>query len=404
MEIQANPGDLRVRTAETLAQAMNHAGIEYAVISGLEGYPHSVGRDLDVLIRREDTGKAVEMARIVSQSLGWDSILLHPSPYDLLHIFFLKREPEKLVWFEVDLMHERAMLMGATPLFPDFDRILRTTECVRGPFRTNKVSYYTKAQLRPICYGHLERFEKYALDPVDDAEIQEYLKELLGARCAQQLIAGARQGISGVRGMGSKLRWAMNLRYGLRNPVALVRNILWTRIGRPWQVYWRSTGIVFAIAHPELDDAQTAKEAVRYFNGCFEVRSRRFSERPQAAAGGRVSLLQRSARVLLWLVRLNLTYYLQDRFVARAVIQCTLYLGSPGDVTQHPESYGLTRGAEMRMLQRWAPQPIEIGRNRGHATKTQCGNWIAEAVLTQMELRYSREGHPDLNSVNEFLR
>jgi hypothetical protein len=398
MQVQTQPDVLRVRTAEALAQAMNDAGIDYAVISGLYGYPQGIGRDLDVLIRREDTEKAVELARLVGQSLGWDSILLHPSPYDLLHIFFLKREPEKLVWFEVDLMHDRAMLMGATPLFPDFDKILRTTEYVSGPFRTNKVSYYAKAQLRPICYGELERFEKkYDLDPIEDREVQEYLKELIGQRCAKQLRAGARQGIRGVQHLGRKLRWAMNLRYGLRHPLALVRNFLWTRIGRPWQVYWHSTGIVFAIARPDAGDAQTAEEAVRYFNGCFEVRCRQFAERSGAAPGGPAPFLQRWFRALAWLVSLNWTHYLQDRFFARSVIQFTLYLGSSGDLTQHPESYGLEQGAETKLLQRWTPQPIEIGLNRGQAEKAKCGNWIAEAVLTWMDLRYSKEGHPNLS-------
>ena len=298
-------------------------------------------------------------------------------------------------------MHDRAMLMGATPLFPDFEKILRTTEFVHGPFRTNKVSYYSKAQLRPICYGQLERFQqKYALDTVEDVDIQEYLRELLGARCAQQFIAGTRQGISGVQGLGRKLRWAMNLRYGMRHPVALVRNILWTRIGRPWQVYWRSAGIVFAIKRPETGDAHTPQEAECYFNGCFEVRCRRFTERTGPAAVDPVRSCSDVA-AFAWLVRLNWTHYLHDRFFAQAVIQFTLYLGSPDDVTQHPKSYGMADGEEVRMLQLWTPRPIEIGRSTGHAAGAQCGNWIAGEVLKQMELRYSKEGHPNPSLVNK---
>jgi hypothetical protein len=53
-----------------VAEAWNSAGIRYAVANGLEGYPETTGRDLDVVVAPEDLKGAGEIARAVMQLRG----------------------------------------------------------------------------------------------------------------------------------------------------------------------------------------------------------------------------------------------------------------------------------------------------------------------------------------------
>ncbi len=62
---------LRVGAAEAVATAWNENGIPYCVLRGIEGYPESIGRDLDVLVEKESVGEALTIARATLCGLGY---------------------------------------------------------------------------------------------------------------------------------------------------------------------------------------------------------------------------------------------------------------------------------------------------------------------------------------------
>jgi len=50
--------DTRVRVIEQIVSAWNSEGIVYAVAHGIEGYPHKLGRDIDVFVKKHHLEKA----------------------------------------------------------------------------------------------------------------------------------------------------------------------------------------------------------------------------------------------------------------------------------------------------------------------------------------------------------
>lgn len=390
MESDRELDSLRVRTAEAWACALNEARISYVIVNGLYGYPNGVGRDLDVLIRRKDSLAAIAIAEKVRERFGWDSMLLRWSPFDTWQLFFLEKNDDRLSWLEIDLMHEKTMLMGAAPLIAAFDEMVCSPGFRCGSFSVSKIGYYIKSQLRPICYGDVRRFEeKYALQHADDPDIQTYLRRSLGDRCAEEFIAATYQGVDAVRGLGKKLKWAINRRFALHRPLTWFSNVFWTRVVRPWNLYWKSSGLVFAIVWPDEEgNVRALDEAEAYFNGCFDTRRRTFSGKvspgEHAAGEGKApGLLKRWWNACAWLVRLTVTYYGRDRFLPRSVIQFTIYDGSPGDILRHPQRYGMSGGCEIRLLRRLAPWPVEIRAWRSEECVAPCtdqapGNCEAE--------------------------
>lgn len=52
----------KIAILEAIAEAWNRAEINYGVAHGLEGYPQTVGRDLDILIQEDHVKRAINIA------------------------------------------------------------------------------------------------------------------------------------------------------------------------------------------------------------------------------------------------------------------------------------------------------------------------------------------------------
>src|SRR5438309_2691057 len=68
----------RLDAVEKVAEAWNSAGIDYAVLHGIEHYPDEVGRDLDVLVSRRDSKRALVVATRTLHEQGY--VVASPSP------------------------------------------------------------------------------------------------------------------------------------------------------------------------------------------------------------------------------------------------------------------------------------------------------------------------------------
>ena len=60
----------KVALYEAIANHWNREGIRYAVAHGIEAYPNGVGRDLDVLVDRAQTHRALDLAEQVLEMNG----------------------------------------------------------------------------------------------------------------------------------------------------------------------------------------------------------------------------------------------------------------------------------------------------------------------------------------------
>lgn len=67
--------DWKTAAAEELARRWNEAGCVYAVANGVEEYPASVGRDLDVLAAPGDLGRMVDVILVAAEERGWTAVV-----------------------------------------------------------------------------------------------------------------------------------------------------------------------------------------------------------------------------------------------------------------------------------------------------------------------------------------
>jgi hypothetical protein len=362
-----HPEQLRVRTAEMLAESWNSAGIRYVVINGLYGYPSGIGRDVDLLIRREDVPRAIACAEAIQARLGWDSLLVRWSPFDTWQLFFLRKDPAQLSWLEVDPMLKKTMVLGAASLLGEFGRTSElAVDYYRGPFPVSKLGHYVKSQLRPILYGDLARFErKYSLQEVEDKDIVRYLEGLLGRSMAARYCSATKAGVEGVYGLGKKLKWTINSRFVLRHPLRAIRNIIWSRIVRPIKLYLFTAGMVVQVVGPEIENKrEILEQAQSYLNGCFEVRIRQSwmakGRGSDIQAGERTGWLSHWLRIAGQCAALSWRYYSEDRFLPKSVIQFVLYGDGAANIAMDPARYRFRSAVGMQMMQEFIPRPIEI--------------------------------------------
>jgi hypothetical protein len=367
MTVIEHSDQLRVRTAEAMAESLTSAGIRFVVINGLYGYPSGIGRDVDLLIRQEDVPRVIACAKAVQTSLGWDSLLVRWSPFDTWQLFFLRKDAVRLSWLEVDPMLKDTMVLGAASLLGEFGR---TSELVvdyyRGPFPVSKLGQYVKSQLRPILYGDVARFKrKYALEAVEDNEIVLYLRSLLGISMSNRFCEATKAGVEGVSELGKELKWKVNSRFALRHPLRAIRNTMWSRIVRPLKLYFFTAGMVLQVTGPDIvNKAEILEQAESYLNGCFEVRIKqrwigvgRKGDEPGGERGGWLSHWLRIARQC---ASVTWRYYAQDRFLPKSVIQFVLYGDGVTNVAMNPGKYGFRSTAGLWLVHRLVPRAIEI--------------------------------------------
>jgi len=93
--------DRLIAIVEAVADAWNKAGVDYAVVHGLERYPSSLGRDIDVLVHRGQIDRAWEiMAKVFSEN-RW-GVLSYWKRW-VYWTFAYRQLGEDTVFLEIDL-------------------------------------------------------------------------------------------------------------------------------------------------------------------------------------------------------------------------------------------------------------------------------------------------------------
>lgn len=172
----------RVKIAELIAEEWNREGIEYAVAHGVENYPNSLGRDLDVLMKKEDVERALKIVVEIGKNHDWICI----RPPDLWG--------KRLVLFGKDLWRDALEIHTLTKLsWRGVTLAAEPQPTARfGPFKIDTWVFFVKDFLMILLAGQVERLNeakiKKQLEAVMKHGLQYRLNELFGEDVSRSII------------------------------------------------------------------------------------------------------------------------------------------------------------------------------------------------------------------------
>ena len=201
-----------------IAAAWNEVDVGYAVVHGLEGYPESAGRDLDVLVRRADVPLALRVASSVLEGAGWR--VVEPPRLWGRRIVATRDEDPGLQMIEVHTvshMSWRNVLLASTP----------GEEAIWGPFRVNPWLTFVKSAVLPLLSGEVEKFKRnivHSAPDLDRAKVERGLLQIFGPRWGPTLAAALGNGdLDAATGMSARLRRSASLRAWRLSPTTSLR-------------------------------------------------------------------------------------------------------------------------------------------------------------------------------------
>ena len=140
--------DHRVNLAESIAKLWNREGINYAIMHGLERYPHSLGRDLDILMEKGHTDRALVLAAEAIEKEGWPIVIMPPPLHGKRIVAFAED-------YELNLeIHTMEGLRWFTVSFVDKPE----PQYQVGPFKVDPWASIIKRILLPLLGEGVKRF------------------------------------------------------------------------------------------------------------------------------------------------------------------------------------------------------------------------------------------------------
>lgn len=147
----------RVALAEAIARAWNEYALSYAVVHGLEDYPARLGRDVDVLLRRQDVRPAVALAVETAREHGFETVLFRWSHWGLYQLAFL--DPDASLALPLDLLCTARVWRAKWVRMVDKPLLDRLTagDGQTGPFAVSNTGRFLKSLVRPLLCGDVSR-------------------------------------------------------------------------------------------------------------------------------------------------------------------------------------------------------------------------------------------------------
>lgn len=233
----------RVELAESIAEAWNREGINYAVVHGLERYPDSLGRDLDIFMQKDQIDQALLLAVQVIKHKGWPVVIRPPSLYGKRIVAFADHYKihleihisDRLSWFTVTFANkpDPVYQVGPFKIDPWASIVKRVLLVLLSGGRERFRERPHELQLNEHEWGSLNRFTLY-IDPVNAWRFAQLLKE---------------REIEGLFALTPKLRRALLLRSLFRPFQALANSIRFLK--RRAARYVSPCGPIIAIVGPD---------------------------------------------------------------------------------------------------------------------------------------------------------
>lgn len=365
----------RVEPCKAVALAWNEAGIRYAAIHGLEGYPEAVGRDLDVLVHHRDVRVALETARRVFRNYFDD--VVRPPPTWGERLIGVRGTGSSLTVLELHLTTEirwRNVVLAATP---------HPSACV-GAFSRDPWAAFAKRVVLPTLASGGEPFrERPDQLFVTDQEMQgasTRLREIVGTETTRRLLRAAEDcDPATMETLAGELRRNARLRAWQQRPLSSIAALV-RSASRYASLPFRPCAPIVAVVGPDGMGKSSLLAAMAHgdsnlFNGIV-IRHWRPELLPSLGnlmgrddglerdPHGRV-IPRRQAGRFRWL---RLGWYALDQLlgtilkdrVAAARQQLVLYDRCFLDMAVDPLRYGLSSGRGVRMLWRLLPKPDRV--------------------------------------------
>lgn len=246
----------RVESIASVARLWNASGYQYAVAHGVEGFPESLGRDVDVVMRSRDIATALDEARQSLTAAGWRVVepprlwgrrlvAVDPCASQMLELHVHSR----LRWRTV------VVAEGASPT------------ARHGPFAIDPWIAWAKRVLLPLLAGDAERVltrgEEAALAPGAEAQVAAQLAALFGRRLGRRILEHAEaEDAPGLVALGGQARRAATARALVSRPLL---SLVWpfTALGRRILMPFAPCAPVVALVGPDGVGKSTAIKGLR---------------------------------------------------------------------------------------------------------------------------------------------
>jgi hypothetical protein len=185
----------KIEILETIAEAWNEAGINYAVAHGLEKYPDTCGRDLDILV---ESGHVAEAIRIAGQLLCERGLAVaQPPPLWGARLVAFHAG----TWDDAIEVHTMPRLSWRNVTFASRSK----ASAWIGPFKVDPWVSFAKRVMTPLLAGETLRFtrkpEELSILESERDLVMSRLQFFCGLNLAQDVCAAIDR--KDVAGLGS---------------------------------------------------------------------------------------------------------------------------------------------------------------------------------------------------------
>jgi hypothetical protein len=160
----------RSKAALLLAEALRNAGISYGVTSGIDGFPQTIGRDIDFLVHARDRLAVVQAATKAFRAVGWE-LATRRRINGHYWCFAVDRSTKTILEFDLAGPLQWGPCVFADRPFPD---------TIIGPFAVDSYARVVKRLILPLLAGRNEKISKFASEASSVSQTSNTMSKRLG--------------------------------------------------------------------------------------------------------------------------------------------------------------------------------------------------------------------------------
>ncbi len=358
-----------VTVFESIATSWNQEHINYAVAHGLESYPNSLGRDLDILIQSDQANYAIAIGAAIFTRKGYE-VVRPPNLWGERLVAFCHNYSN----LESTEIHTVTRLSWFHVVFVDYPN----PSSYKGNFKVDPWASFVKRVLLPLLYGNVKQFgrkpQELPLDALEREAVSEILPKFFGhvlSRSFLELIE--KRDIEGLQCLLPYLRRSLLLRSLILNPLRSLTGIF-EAIKRKALQFFLPCAPIIALVGPDGVGKSTVLEYVsrnapdiltkviiKHWRPGWLPNLGNLIGKQQPSQGKAVPPRRTPGRfhwlrLAYYFLDFTIGYFMKDR-VNSAKQQLILYDRCALDMVVDPVRYGLSSSHGMRLLWRLIPKP-----------------------------------------------